>query len=542
MGKGFFQVPTAVNEPVKTYVQDSPEREEVLEQYKAYYNGKVEVPLYIGNEEIKTGNTRPISPPHDHKHIVGHYHLAEKAHVEKAIANCLESRKAWADLTWEQRAAIFLKAAELIAGPYRAKMNAATMIAQSKNIYQAEIDSACEIVDFLRFNVEYMSQIYSEQPESSEGIWNRVEYRPLEGFVYAITPFNFTAIAGNLPASAAMMGNVVVWKPSDSQIFSAKVIVDVFKEAGLPDGVINVVYGDPVMVSDTVLSSPDFSGIHFTGSTDVFKSLWKQIGNNIHRYKTYPRIVGETGGKDFIIAHPTAKPKQVATAITRGAFEFQGQKCSAASRVYLPKSTANEILELVKADIASFNKPGSPEDMGNFITAVIHEGAFDKLASYIDKAKADKDAEVIAGGNYDKSVGYFIEPTVILTTDPQYETMYTELFGPIVTVYVYEDKDWGETLKLVDGTSEYGLTGAVLSADRYAIDEATKALQNCAGNFYINDKPTGAVVGQQPFGGARASGTNDKAGSMQNLLRWVSPRLIKETFVTPEDYRYPFLG
>ncbi|USD25769.1 L-glutamate gamma-semialdehyde dehydrogenase [Flagellimonas marinaquae] len=542
MGKGFFQVPTAVNEPVLSYAPGSPEREEVLEQYKAYYNGKVEVPLYIGNEEIKTGNTRPMSPPHDHRHIVGHYHLAEKKHVEKAIANCLESRKAWADLTWEQRAAIFLKAAELIAGPYRAKMNAATMIAQSKNIYQAEIDSACEIVDFLRFNVEYMSQIYSEQPESSEGIWNRVEYRPLEGFVYAITPFNFTAIAGNLPASAAMMGNVVVWKPSDSQIFSAKVIVDVFKEAGLPDGVINVVYGDPVMVSDTVLSSPDFSGIHFTGSTDVFKSLWKQIGNNIHRYKTYPRIVGETGGKDFIIAHPTAKPKQVATAITRGAFEFQGQKCSAASRVYLPKSTANEILELVKADIASFNKPGSPEDMGNFITAVIHEGAFDKLASYIDKAKADKDAEVIAGGNYDKSVGYFIEPTVILTTDPQYETMYTELFGPIVTVYVYEDKDWGETLKLVDGTSEYGLTGAVLSADRYAIDEATKALQNCAGNFYINDKPTGAVVGQQPFGGARASGTNDKAGSMQNLLRWVSPRLIKETFVTPEDYRYPFLG
>lgn len=542
MGKGFFQVPTAVNEPVLSYAPGSPEREEVLEQYKAYYNGKVEVPLYIGNEEIKTGNTRPMSPPHDHKHIVGHYHLAEKAHVEKAIANSLESRKAWADLTWEQRAAIFLKAAELIAGPYRAKMNAATMIAQSKNIYQAEIDSACEIVDFLRFNVEYMSQIYSEQPESSEGIWNRVEYRPLEGFVYAITPFNFTAIAGNLPASAAMMGNVVVWKPSDSQIFSAKVIVDVFKEAGLPDGVINVVYGDPVMVSDTVLSSPDFSGIHFTGSTDVFKSLWKQIGNNIHRYKTYPRIVGETGGKDFIIAHPTAKPKQVATAITRGAFEFQGQKCSAASRVYLPKSTANEILELVKADIASFNKPGSPEDMGNFITAVIHEGAFDKLASYIDKAKADKDAEVIAGGNYDKSVGYFIEPTVILTTDPQYETMYTELFGPIVTVYVYEDKDWGETLKLVDETSEYGLTGAVLSADRYAIDEATKALQNCAGNFYINDKPTGAVVGQQPFGGARASGTNDKAGSMQNLLRWVSPRLIKETFVTPEDYRYPFLG
>ena len=542
MGKGFFHVPTAINEPVKSYAPGTPEREEVLKQYKAFYDSKVDIPLYIGSEEIRTGNTRPMSPPHDHKHILGHYHLAEKTHVEQAIANCLEARKAWADLTWEQRCAIFLKAAELIAGPYRQKMNAATMLAQSKNIYQAEIDSACEIVDFLRFNVEYMAQIYGEQPESSEGVWNRVEYRPLEGFVYAITPFNFTAIAGNLPASAAMMGNVVVWKPSDSQVYSAKVIVDVFKEAGLPDGVINVVYGDPVMISDTVLDSPDFTGIHFTGSTTVFKNLWKQIGNNIHKYKTYPRIVGETGGKDFIIAHPTAKPQQVATAISRGAFEFQGQKCSAASRVYLPKSTADEILELVKKDIASFNKPGSPEDMGNFITAVIHEGSFDKLAKYIDKAKADDNAEIIAGGNYDKSEGYFIEPTVILTTDPQYETMYTELFGPVVTVYVYEDKDWGETLKLVDGTSEYGLTGAVLSGDRYSIDEATKALQNAAGNFYINDKPTGAVVGQQPFGGARASGTNDKAGSMQNLLRWVSPRLIKETFVTPEDYRYPFLG
>ncbi len=542
MGKGFFQVPTAINEPVKSYAPGSPEREEVLKQYKTFYNSTVDVPLYIGSEEIKTGNTKPMSPPHEHQHILGHYHLAEKSHVEKAIANGLEAREKWANLTWEQRAAIFLKAAELIAGPYRAKMNAATMLAQSKNIYQAEIDAACEIIDFLRFNVEYMSQIYGEQPESSEGIWNRVEYRPLEGFVYAITPFNFTAIAGNLPASAAMMGNVVIWKPSDSQVYSAKVIVDVFKEAGLPDGVINVVYGDPVMISDTVLASPDFSGIHFTGSTHVFKALWKQIGNNIDTYKTYPRIVGETGGKDFIIAHPTANPKQVATAITRGAFEFQGQKCSAASRVYLPKSTADEILKLVKADVASFNKPGSPEDMSNFITAVIHEGAFDKLASYIEQAKADKDAEIIAGGGYDKSVGYFIEPTVILTSNPKYDTMCTELFGPVVTIYIYEDAEWSETLKLVDSTSEYGLTGAVLSADRYAIDEATKALQNCAGNFYINDKPTGAVVGQQPFGGARASGTNDKAGSMQNLLRWVSPRLIKETFVTPEDYRYPFLG
>lgn len=542
MGKGFFEVPTAFNEPIKSYAPGTPERQAVLEQYKAYYNGNVDVPLYIGAEEIKTGNTKPMSPPHDHKHVVGQYHLAEKEHVSKAIENALESREAWANLAWEQRAAIFLKAAELIAGPYRAKINAATMMAQSKTIHQAEIDAACELIDFLRFNVEYMSQIYAEQPDSAEGIWNRVEYRPLEGFVYAITPFNFTAIAGNLPASAAMMGNVVLWKPSDSQIFSAKVIVDIFKEAGVPDGVINVVYGDPVMVTETALASPDFSGLHFTGSTYVFKELWKQIGNNIHNYKTYPRIVGETGGKDFILAHKTANPAQVATAIVRGAFEFQGQKCSAASRVYLPKSTADEVLDLVKRDLDSINKPGSPEDMSNFVTAVIHEGSFDKLAKYIDGAKADDNAEIVAGGNYDKSKGYFIEPTVIVTTDPKYTTMETELFGPVVTIYVYDDKDWKETLKLVDGTSEYALTGAVLSTDRYAIEEATKALQNCAGNFYINDKPTGAVVGQQPFGGARASGTNDKAGSAQNLLRWVSPRLIKETFVTPTDYRYPFLG
>ncbi len=542
MGKGFFEVPLAINEPIKSYGPGTPERDEVLKQYKDYFDGNLEVPLYIGSDEITTSNTRTMSPPHDHKHVLGKYHLAEKSHVSSAIENALKSRAPWASLPWEQRAGIFLKAADLIAGPYRAKINAATMLAQSKTIHQAEIDAACELIDFLRFNVTYMSQIYAEQPESSEGIWNRVEYRPLEGFIYAITPFNFTAIAGNLPASAAMMGNVVVWKPSDSQIFSAKVIVDVFKEAGLPDGVINVVYGDPVMITDTILASADFSGIHFTGSTHVFKSLWKQIGNNIDRYKTYPRIVGETGGKDFIIAHPTAKPLQVATAITRGAFEFQGQKCSAASRVYLPKSTSVEILDLVKRDVESFNPPGSPENMSNFITAVIHEGSFDKLASYIDQAKKDKDASIVVGGNYDKSKGYFIEPTVILTTDPHYSTMETELFGPVVTIYVYEDKDWSKTLKMVDNTSEYALTGAVLAKDRYAIDEATKVLQNCAGNFYINDKPTGAVVGQQPFGGARASGTNDKAGSAQNLLRWVSPRLIKETFVTPEDYRYPFLG
>jgi 1-pyrroline-5-carboxylate dehydrogenase len=541
MGKGFFNVPVAVNEPVKGYAPGSPERESVSQQYKAYFNGSVDVPMYIGNEEVRTGNTRNMTPPHDHQHVVGQYHIGDKNHAQKAIDSALEARVKWSQMPWEQRAAIFLRAAELIAGPYRAKMNASTMIAQSKTVHQAEIDAACELIDFLRFNVEYMSEIYAEQPNSDDGIWNRVEYRPLEGFVYAITPFNFTAIAANLPASAAMMGNTVVWKPSDSQIFSAKVIVDVFKEAGLPDGVINVIYGDPVEITEVVLSSPDFAGLHFTGSTYVFKELWKKIGENIHTYKTYPRIVGETGGKDFIVAHPSANPKQVATGISRGAFEFQGQKCSAASRVYLPKSIADEVLGYVKEDIASF-KMGSPEDMGNFITAVIHEGSFDKLAKYIDQAKEDKDAEIIAGGSYDKSKGYFIQPTVILAKDPKYTTMCTELFGPVVTIYVYEDENWAETLQLVDGTSEYALTGAIFSTDRYAIAEATKALENCAGNFYINDKPTGAVVGQQPFGGARASGTNDKAGSAQNLLRWVSPRLIKETFVSPSDYRYPFLG
>ncbi|MDB9713701.1 L-glutamate gamma-semialdehyde dehydrogenase [Flavobacteriaceae bacterium] len=542
MGKGFFQVPVAYNEPIKTFAPGSPEREAVLAQYKSYYHGTVDVPMYINGKEVRTGNTRNMTPPHDHKHVVGQYHIGEQKHVQEAIETALEARTQWAAMPWEQRAAIFLKAAELLAGPYRAKINAATMIAQSKTIHQAEIDAACEFIDFLRFNVSYMQEIYEQQPESAEGIWNRVEYRPLEGFVYAITPFNFTAIAGNLPASAAMMGNVVVWKPSDSQIFSAKVIIDVFAEAGLPAGVINVVFGDPVMVSNTVLASPDFSGLHFTGSTLVFKALWKQIGNQIETYKTYPRIVGETGGKDFIIAHPTANPQQVATAMVRGAFEFQGQKCSAASRTYLPKSIAQEVLDSVKKDVASMKAPGSPEDMGNFVTAVIHEGSFDKLASYIDQAKADVDADVVIGGDYDKSKGYFISPTVILTTNPHYKTMETELFGPVLTVYVYEDAAWKETLKLVDATSEYALTGAVISTDRYAITEATEALQNCAGNFYINDKPTGAVVGQQPFGGARASGTNDKAGSAQNLLRWVSPRLIKETFVTPVNYRYPFLG
>jgi 1-pyrroline-5-carboxylate dehydrogenase len=541
MSTGFFHVPKAVNEPVKSYAPNSPEKAAVLAAYKQQWNSQVEVPLYIGSEQVKTGNTRNITAPHDHRHIVGKYHLAEKKHVEQAIANALESRKAWASLPWEQRAAIFLKAAELIAGPYRATINAATMIGQSKTIFQAEIDAACELIDFLRFNVEFMTQLYNDQPKSNSDMWNRVEYRPLEGFVYAITPFNFTAISGNLPASAALMGNVVVWKPSDSQVFSAKVIIDVFREAGVPDGVINVVFGDAQMISETIFASPDFAGIHFTGSTHVFKDIYKHIGNHIDIYKTYPRIVGETGGKDFILAHPTANVKQVVTGIARGAFEFQGQKCSAASRAYIPQSLWPAVKEQLERDVKSF-KMGSPEDFSNFITAVIHEASFDKLAKYIDQANQDADAEIILGGKYDKSKGYFVEPTVIVTTNPKYATMETELFGPVMTIFVYEDAKWTETLKLVDETSPYALTGAIFSQDRYAISEATEALVNAAGNFYINDKPTGAVVGMQPFGGARASGTNDKAGSMQNLLRWVSPRTIKETFVTPTDYRYPFLG
>lgn len=489
MLKGFFNVPKAVNEPVKGYAPNSPERTAVQEAYKTMWNSQIDVPLHIGSEEIRTGNTKNITAPHDHQHVVGKYHLAEKQHIEKAIANALESRHAWANMAWEQRAAIFLKAAELIAGPYRARINAATMIGQSKNIHQAEIDASCELIDFLRYNVEFMTQIYGDQPKSDSTTWNRLEYRPLEGFVYAITPFNFTAIAANLPASAAMMGNVVVWKPSDSQVFSTKIILDVFKEAGVPDGVINVVFGDALMITDTVLASRDFAGVHFTGSTHVFKDIWAKIGANIHNYKTYPRIVGETGGKDFIIAHPSANVKQVVTGITRGAFEFQGQKCSAASRVYIPQSLWPAVKEQLITDVKSM-KMGSPEDFGNFITAVIHEGSFDKLASYIDQAKKDADAEIIVGGNYDKSVGYFIEPTVIVTTNPKYTTMETELFGPVVTIYIYEDAKWEETLELVDTTSEYALTGAVFSQDRYAIEVATVKLQNSAGNFYINDKPT----------------------------------------------------
>ncbi|MGI9560285.1 MAG: L-glutamate gamma-semialdehyde dehydrogenase [Flavobacteriaceae bacterium] len=540
MGKGFFKVPPAINEPVLSYAPGSVERENVLKAYKYMYNSTIEVPMYINGKNIKTGQTQTMSPPHDHQHVVGIYHTANKSHIEQAISTALEARKTWSQLPWEQRAGIFLKAAELIAGPYRAKINAATMMAQSKTVHQAEIDAACEFIDFLRFSVQFMTEIYNDQPQSTNATWNRIEYRPLEGFTYAVTPFNFTAIAGNLPACMAMMGNVVVWKPSDSQIYSAKVIMDVFEEAGVPAGVINVVFGDPVMITETVLSSPDFSGLHFTGSTFIFKELWKQIGVNIHNYKTYPRIVGETGGKDFILAHQSAHPRQVATGIIRGAFEFQGQKCSAASRAYLPKSLWADIKAHLLEDLKSI-KMGGPEDLSNFVTAVIHEGAFDKITGYIENAKSNPAVEIIAGGGYDKSKGYFIEPTVIVSTDAKYETMCTELFGPVITIFIYDDAAFEETLELIDQTSEYALTGAVFSTDRYAANVATRALENSAGNFYINDKPTGAVVGQQPFGGARASGTNDKAGSAQNLLRWVSPRMIKETFVTPEDYRYPFL-
>ncbi|WP_456423309.1 L-glutamate gamma-semialdehyde dehydrogenase [Lutibacter sp.] len=540
MATGFYKVPKAVNEAVRSYASGTQERKNLLDTYKKMYNEQVDIPFYIGGKEYRTGKTVAIHPPHNHKHTVGKYHTAEKEHLELAITEALKARKKWAATSWEHRAAIFLKAADLLAGPFRDKLNAATMIAQSKNVMQAEIDAACELIDFFRFNVEFMAEIYNNQPQSSPGIWNRMEYRPLEGFVYAITPFNFTSIAGNLPAAPALMGNVVIWKPARSQVYSANVIMEVFKAAGLPDGVINMVTGNSSMITDVILNNSNFSGVHFTGSTPVFNSFWETIGKNMNNYKSYPRIVGETGGKDFIWAHPSANAQEVATAISRGAFEYQGQKCSAASRAYLPKSLWGAIKEAIIKDVNSF-KMGAPDDTSNFINAVIDDRAFTKLSGYIDQAKKDDDAEIIVGGGYDDTVGYFIEPTIIVTTNPQYKTMCTELFGPIITIYIYEDEQWEEILDVLDNTSEYALTGAIFSGDRYVIDIATDKLENAAGNFYINDKPTGAVVGQQPFGGARGSGTNDKAGSVWNLLRWVSNRTIKETFVPPTDYRYPFL-
>ena len=541
MSYSISKVPHPLNEPVLSYAPESLEKEEVLKMYNSLYNKTIDIPMRIGNKLVKTGDLGKMSPPHDHKHLLGTYHKASKKNIEDAIKTALKARDDWSKMPWQSRAAIFLKAADLIAGPYRAKINAATMLAQSKTIFQAEIDAACELIDFLRFNVKFMRDIYENQPSSSPGIWNQLTYRPLEGFIYAVSPFNFTAIAGNLSASVAMMGNVVVWKPSDYQVYSANVLMEVFIEAGLPNGVINMVFGDPEMITNTVLESYEFAGIHYTGSTSVFRDIWKKVGKNINNFRSYPRIVGETGGKDFIIAHQSAKTKEVTTGIIRGAFEFQGQKCSAASRVYLPESLANSVINEVKKELKTITL-GSPSDFNNFVTAVIHQGAFDRIVNAIEKIKKDKDAEIIAGGNYDGSKGYFIEPTVATTTNPNYYTMNQELFGPIVTIYIYPDKEWNNTLKLVDNTSEYALTGAVYSQDRYALEEALVALENSAGNFYINDKPTGAVVGQQPFGGARGSGTNDKAGSASNLLRWVSPRLIKETFVPASDYRYPFLG
>jgi 1-pyrroline-5-carboxylate dehydrogenase len=542
MANAYFNVPISKNEPVRAYKPGSDERKNLIDKYKEMYNqDPIDVPMYIGSDEVRTNNKKAMSPPHEHGKVLGHFNYGDASHVEAAIDAAMKTREEWANLPWEQRASIFLRAAELLAGPFRDKMNAATMLAQSKNVFQAEIDAACELIDFFRFNVQYMTQIYKDQPESLPGIWNRMEYRPLEGFVFAITPFNFTSICANLCAAPAMMGNVVVWKPAESQIYSAQIIMELFQAAGVPDGVINMITVDGPVAGDVVFKHKDLAGLHFTGSTAVFRHLWKEIGTNIEKYRSYPRIVGETGGKDFIVAHKSANAAEVATAISRGAFEFQGQKCSAASRAYVPNNIWPEVKQIVINQVSSF-KMGSPEDTSNFINAVIDERAFDKIAGYIDYIKEQNDAEIIVGGKYDKSKGYFIEPTVVVTSNSKFRTMCEEIFGPVMTIFVYEEDKFEETLELVDSTSEYALTGSILSGDRYAIDLASKKLQNAAGNFYINDKPTGAVVGQQPFGGARGSGTNDKAGAPMNLLRWTSARSIKETFVTPTDYKYPFLG
>jgi 1-pyrroline-5-carboxylate dehydrogenase len=540
MSENSVSVPRAVNEPVKEYLPGSPEREELKTALDEIYSNVKEIPMFIGGKEVRSNKILPVYPPHKIGHKIGEYHQGSAEHVNMAIGAALAARESWANMCWKQRAAIFLRAASLLAGPYRAKINAATMIGQSKTVHQAEIDSACEIIDFLRFNVQFMEEIYNRQPDSSKNVWNRIEQRPLEGFIFALTPFNFTSIAGNLPTAPAMMGNVVVWKASKTQVYSAWVLMQVFREAGVPDGVINLVFASGPLIGDIVLNHPDFAGIHFTGSTGVFNDIWKTVGNNIAKYKTYPRLVGETGGKDFVMVHPSASVKLVVTALTRGAFEYQGQKCSAVSRAYIPESMWGDVRAGLEADLKSI-KMGAPEDFTNFMCAVIDETSFDLLAGFIERAKEDKEAEVIMGGEYDKSEGYFIEPTVIQAKDPKYITMVEELFGPVLTIYVYEDANYEKTLDLLDETSPYGLTGAIFATDRQVIEFTTKRLVNAAGNFYINDKPTGAVVGQQPFGGSRASGTNDKAGSYLNLLRWVSPRTIKENFLPPDDYRYPYM-
>ena len=535
-----IKVYQAENEPVLGYKKGSKERQNVEKTYNQMFNSKVDVPIYIGGKEILTESRKNILPPHDHKNIVGTFSQASEKHVNDAINNLIENKNDWSNTPWERRCEIFLKAADLLSKEYRAKITAGTMIGQSKNIFQAEIDAACEFIDFLRFNVSYLTEIYNEQPIDGPGKSNHLEYRALEGFVYAVTPFNFTAIGGNLCASAALMGNVVLWKPSDNQIYTAKITMDIFKEAGLPDGVINLVTGDPEMISDIALRHPEFSGLHFTGSTSVFRDLWKKIGNNISLYRDYPRIVGETGGKDFIFCHPSAEIDASATAIIRGAFEFQGQKCSAASRIYIPESISDELINKVVEETKTI-KMGSPIDFNNFMTAVIHESAFNRIASYIDYAKNSKECKILHGGNYDDSIGYFVEPTIILTTNHQFKTMQEEIFGPVVTLYVYDDASWKEMLDIVDKTSDYALTGAFISKNEDSIEYALEKLKYSAGNFYVNDKPSGAVVGQQPFGGCRASGTDDKAGSKLNLLRWVSPRLVSRTHNPPTNYPYEYM-
>ena len=540
MSKAIFKVPTPVNEKVKEYKKDSEELKSLLHEYDEMYKKTIDVPMIIGGNEVTTQEKINIYPPHDINHCVGHYYLGNEKHVEEAIEAALQAKVKWSRMKWQDRASIFLKAADLLAGPFRDKLNAATMIGQSKNVHQAEIDAACELIDFLKFNVKFMTEIYENQPISDNGMWNRMEYRPLEGFIFALTPFNFTSICANLCAAPALMGNVIVWKPARTQIYSAKVIMDLFEEAGLPDGVINMITVDGSSAGDVIFKNKYFAGLHFTGSTNVFNKFWKMIGKNIDNYIGYPRIVGETGGKDFIVAHKSCEIKELNTAIIRGSFEFQGQKCSASSRVYVPKSKWKKLKEILINDLKKI-KIGSPRDTQNFMNAVISEQSFKKITEYIEISKNSKDAEIIFGGEYDKSKGYFIQPTVVLTSNDDFITMKEEIFGPLVTIFLYEDNKWTEILKIVDNTSKYALTGAVFSKDRYAIEEASEILQNSAGNFYINDKPTGAVVGQQPFGGSRASGTNDKAGSSMNLYRWVSARTIKETFNPPKSFEYGFM-